>query len=251
MNEKCPSCDADIEYVAGLCKNCGRRLRYTTFDFVMRSFAALIAASPLILIGWCTFVSLPDRETSGETIAAEASYRYWVTADRLNRHTCPSTDCGIVGWMFFRQGAHVFEERDGWARVSRYYDALCVNGRSEYVDSGASRCDPDNGIIDGSFAEWVAIDFLSENRPTDPAADATGVEALVSGSDDFQRYRAVFARSAQSLMSSEQCSEADLRRGWRKSTLNYRNQPIYFLYCGGLTVSNRLYLNTETGEIFR
>lgn len=38
--------------------------------------------------------------------------------------------------------------------------------------------------------------------------------------------------------------------GWVKSS-NHRNQPIYFTYCGGSTVANRLYLNAETGEIFR
>ena len=189
-----------------------------------------------------------------ETTPAETSDQYWVTSDRLNRHTCPSTDCGIVGQLFFREEVNVFEDedKDGWARVSRYYDASCTNGRSEYVDSGDNRCDPENGIVDGKFAEWVAADFLSEDRPPDPAADAAAVEALISGSDDFQKYRAAFAQAAQSLISSGQCREADFREwgGWIKST-NDRNQPIYFPYCGGSSASNRLYLNAETGEVFR
>ena len=183
---------------------------------------------------------------------AEPSDKYWVTSDRLNRHTCPSTDCGIVGQLVFREGTDVFEDKDGWARVSQYYDASCASGRSEYVDSGDSRCDPENGIVDGKFAEWVEADFLSEDRPPDPAADAAGVEALISGSDDFQKYRSAFAQAAQSLISSGRCREADFRElgGWIKST-NNRNQPIYFIYCGGSTGSNRLYLNAETGEVFR
>ena len=194
----------------------------------------------------------PNRSPVGTT-NAEPSDKYWVTPDRLNRRTCPSIDCGIVGWLSFREGTNVFEDRDGWARVSRYYDASCANGRSEYVDSGASRCDPENGIVDGKFAEWVSADFLSEDPPSDPAADATGVAALISGSDDFHKYRSAFAQAAKSLISSGQCREADFRElgGWIKSTLKYRNQPIYFIYCGGSTVSNRLYLNAETGEVFR
>ena len=32
-----------------------------------------------------------------ETTPTETSEQYWFTSDRLNRHTCPSTDCGIVG----------------------------------------------------------------------------------------------------------------------------------------------------------
>ena len=183
---------------------------------------------------------------------SESSNKHWVTSDRLNRRTCPSTDCGIVGQFFFREGTDVFEDKDGWARVSRYYDASCANGRSEYVDSEDSRCDPENGIVDGKFAEWVFADFLSEDRPPDPAADATGLEVLVAGSDDFQKYRGAFAQAAQSLISSGQCREADFRKwdGWMKS-VNDRSQPIYFIYCGGSKVSNRLYLNTETGEVFR
>ena len=183
---------------------------------------------------------------------SESSNKHWVTSDRLNRRTCPSTDCGIAGQFFFREGTDVFEDKDGWARVSRYYDASCANGRSEYVHSEDSRCDPENGIVDGKFAEWVFADFLSEDRPPDPAADATGLEVLVAGSDDFQKYRGAFAQAAQSLISSGQCREADFREwgGWMKS-VNDRSQPIYFIYCGGSQVSNRLYLNTETGEVFR
>ena len=183
---------------------------------------------------------------------SESSNKHWVTSDRLNRRTCPSTDCGIVGQFFFREGTDVFEDKDGWARVSRYYDASCANGRSEYVDSGDSRCDPENGIVDGKFSEWVFADFLSEDRPPDPASDAAGLELLLARSDDFQKYRGAFAQAAQSLISSGQCREADFREwgGWTKS-VNDRSQPIYFIFCGGSTISNRLYLNAETGEVFR
>ena len=97
--------------------------------------------------------------------AAGVSDRYWVTTDRLKRRTCPSTACGIVGQLFFREGTTVYEQTDGWARISNYYTASCVNGRNEYVDSGNSRCTPDNGIVEGKFAEWVSADFLSQDRP--------------------------------------------------------------------------------------
>ena len=81
--------------------------------------------------------------------------------------------------------------------------------------------------------------------------DATGLKVLLAGSDDFQKYRGAFAQAAQSLISSGQCQEADFREwgGWMKS-VNDRSQPIYFIYCGGSKASNKLYLNTETGEVF-
>ena len=215
-----------------------------------RGLVGMVVA-PLLVTALLTACAEQPTSSPVETTHAEPSNKYWVTSDRLNRHTCPSTDCGIVGQLFFREGTDVFEDKDGWARVSQYYDASCANGRSEYVDSGDSRCDPENGIVDGKFAEWVEADFLSENRPPDPAADATGVEALISGSDDFQKYRTAFAEAAGSLIVSGQCRAEDFREigGWVKSTLTYRDQPIYFTYCQNSRV--RLYLNAETGEVFR
>ena len=210
-----------------------------------------------VLIG----VTGPSPETSETAMpevnerpwaAPEGDERLWVTSERLNRRTCPSESCGVVGQLFFREGVTVREERDGWARITQTYDASCVGGRSEYVDTGNAACDPANGIADGQFAEWVSMEYLSETRPPDPAAGASGIEELVSGSDDFSRYRTAFAEAAQSLIAQRRCTERDFRDmgGWVKST-SHRNQPVYFTYCGGATVANRLYLNADTGEIFR
>ena len=70
------------------------------------------------------------------TLPAYASEKAWVTSERLNRRTCPATSCGIVGRLFYREGVQVLEKRDGWVRVTKYYDASCYNGQSEYVDAG-------------------------------------------------------------------------------------------------------------------
>ena len=193
-----------------------------------------------------------ENETNPENAESLHNNRYWVTTDRLNRRTCPSTSCGIVGRLFFREAVVVYEIRDGWARISNYYDASCVNGVSQYVDSGNARCLSENGIINGSFAEWVSEQFLSRQRPPDPVADATAIEALVAQSDDYHVYGSAFVAAARSLISSETCTTDDFREigGWVKST-NHSSEPIYFTYCGGFTLTNRLYLNAVTGEMFR
>ena len=177
---------------------------------------------------------------------------YWVSSQRLNRRTCPSVKCGIVGQFFFRAGVKVLERRGGWARITELYHASCVGGRSEYVDSGNDACKISNGISDGKFAEWVSAEYLAADRPRDPAADASKAEELVVGSDDFARYRTAFTKAAESLIERRRCSEQDFREmgGWVKSS-SHRNQPIYFTYCGDATVANRVYLNADTGEIFR
>lgn len=151
----------------------------------------------------------------------------------------------------FREKVTVFEERNGWARVSQPYDASCRNGKSAYVDKGNADCTESNGIVQGRFAEWVSTKYLDKERPADPSEGATGDYALVKGSDDYGTHKDAFARAASKLIRSGQCTEHDFKDvgGWMKST--NRRGPIYFTYCGGMHASNRLYLNAATGEVFR
>jgi len=185
-------------------------------------------------------------------LVASAGERYWVTSDYLNRRTCPSSSCGIVGKYQFREAAELEEISGGWARVTGYYDASCVDGRSKYVDSGNSDCTEINGIKDGEFAEWVVAKYLSKTRPADSAAHATGIAALVKGSDDFVQHKTAFVNATQRLLSDRRCTDADFREmgGWFKSS-THANQPIYFTYCGGMKSSDKIYLDVGSGRIFR
>lgn len=185
--------------------------------------------------------------------SALAADTLWVTAERLHRRTCPDTQCGSVGWLFYREQAIVYEKKGGWGRVSKYYDASCNNGVSEYVDTGNAKCATANGISGGKFAEWVSLDYLAATRPPDPGVGAAGFEKLVSGSDDYRQYKSAFVAAAKKLIANGRCTSDDFEQagGWTKSTTTYRNKPVYFVYCGAFTLSNRLYLNASTGEIFQ
>lgn len=194
---------------------------------------------------------VPQSDHGGDEARANTTVpQMWVTSDRLNRRTCPDERCGIVGVYMFREAANVIEERGGFVRVTPYYDAACTINGSSYVEKGNAACSPANGIANGKFAEWVSKSFLSAARPDDPAKRATALEQLISGSDDFRTYRAVFASAAQKLIASGECTEADFieQGGWMKST-NDPNAPVYFTYCGGMTLANRIYLNAATEKI--
>src|SRR5690606_14523824 len=132
--------------------------------------------------------------------ADEPTPSHWVTTQSLTRYTCPSTGCGVVGEHYYRQGLDILEERNGFARVTKYYDASCTNGQSDYVDSGPAGCTNVNGIENGQFAEWVETSALSTERPADPAEGTTGTAALVASSDDFDIYRAQFVQAAERMM---------------------------------------------------
>ena len=212
----------------------------------------LAAAMVAVVIVSCS-PALSDNEDRSAGTAETGDDRLWVTMKYLDRHTCPSDRCGVVGRLFFREAANPLERRDGWVRISQPYDANCRNGESRYVDDGDALCISSNGIVDGHFAEWVKAEALSADRPRDPAETATIDEALVAQSDDFAQHRRAFVVATQSLIADGRCAAGDFEEmgGWLKATGENRNAPVYFTYCGGMTISNRLYLNVETGEIFR
>lgn len=186
------------------------------------------------------------------SLAARAAPDTWVTVDNLNRRTCPASTCGVVGQLIFREKATVLEQRGGWARITEYYDPACIDGISKYVDSGNEKCVAANGISDGKLAEWVATKYLSRTRPEDPARNAAAKYDLVMHSDDFRLHKDAFAEAANKLIEAGRCSRRDFNEmgGWMKSN-DYRNQPVYFTYCGGMRLSNKIYLNAATGEILR
>jgi hypothetical protein len=186
------------------------------------------------------------------SITAHAKHDGWVTVDNLNRRTCPASTCGVVGVLKYREKVTILEEKDGWARISNYYDASCNNGLSEYVDSGNKKCVASNGIKNGMFAEWVSAQYLSSTRPADPAENASADYDLVRGSDDFRIYKDTFSKAAEKLIASGRCSAKDFKDmgGWMRSN-THGSKPIYFTYCGGMRSSNKVYLNAATGEVSR
>lgn len=187
----------------------------------------------------------------GGASSALADAKLWVTSDRLDRRTCPSVECGSVGQLMFREAATVFEVKGKWSRISKFYSASCTLGQSDYVDMGNKACTKANGVIDGKFAEWVESKYLSTKRPTDPAEGASGDAELVKDSDDFRLHSAMFAKAARELINTGTCIEGDFREmgGWMKSTTKGPN--AYFTYCGGMTISNKVYLDISTGQTSR
>ena len=212
---------------------------------------SLIAIAFFVSLSSCTATNSPKQsEIISEPASTEKAL--WVTSDRLNRRSCPNEKCGSVGQLFFRESATVYEEKNGWARITKYYDANCQSGKSLYVDSGNAKCTKENGITDGQFAEWVSTAHLSATQPPDPAANASGDYALVKSSDDYRKYKDIFAQSAKALIGDGTCSASDFQEmgGWMKS-ITHRNKPIYFTYCGGMTLQNKVYLDASSGQTFR
>lgn len=90
----------------------------------------------------------------------------------------------------------------------------------------------------------------AEQRAAD--ARAAAAQRMIAGSDDLDEHSAVFARVATDLVTNGTCTETEFvtNGGWVRST-TFGSRPVYFMYCGGATVANRLYLDAATGEVFR
>jgi hypothetical protein len=154
----------------------------------------------------------------------------------------------VVGEFYFRQGVDILEERNGYARVSKFYDASCENGVSIFVDSGPAACTATNGIENGMFAEWVEASALSAERPSDPSEGATGWAAVVAGSDDYNLYHPIFAQTAEKLVGQGSCTAEDIREsGGFWASVNLRPRAAYFTYCS----RQKYYVDVKTGEIWR
>ncbi|APE44582.1 hypothetical protein BOO69_15035 [Sulfitobacter alexandrii] len=91
----------------------------------------------------------------------------------------------------------------------------------------------------------------AERREANARA-AAAAQRLIAGSDDLDEHRAVFARVAAELVENRTCTEAEFveNDGWVRST-TFETRQVYFMYCGGSTVANRLYLDAATGDVFR
>ncbi|MEX0605783.1 MAG: SH3 domain-containing protein [Marinobacter sp.] len=163
----------------------------------------------------------------------ESAGDYYVTADRLNVRLAPDASGKATNSLSQRQKVTVFEVKDGWARISRYYD-----GSVE--------------ALSGDVARWVFGKYLSTERPAEAPNQNSPIAVAIKSSDDFSKYRGVFVAASEQLIKSGTCKLGDFKEmgGWWSST-SYKPKPVYFTYCGGMTKSNRVYVNAATGETFR
>ncbi len=175
------------------------------------------------------------------TVAAsptEAQDKVWVTADTVNRRSCPDTACPIVGRLYFREAAEALERHGNWVRVSKYYvDPGCAfSGRADYVREGDRSCSQHHGYrADGAFAEWIHADFLSAVRPKpkpQPKFTAELMDPRIQGIPEVgeggntERDILILRKGALKLLKSGRCSLIEY--GDRSTN----RQGYYFVYCG-------------------
>jgi hypothetical protein len=115
---------------------------------------------------------------------------------------------------------------------------------------------------------WIGADILPEiyetQRGFSPSSDKTviatartytdaEIQDAIAKSDYYERHRDAFTKAATFLLTERHCGRHELREygGFVKAQGGYKEQPVYFTYCGGMTVSNRIYVDVSTGKIFK
>ena len=92
-----------------------------------------------------------------------------------------------------------------------------------------------------------------ESSSTESSADAVIIKAI-EHSDDFHKHRAVFISASRKLIDDGRCSldTLEYNGGWIRSQI-YQGGATYFTYLVGrdATVRDRIYLNVNTGKLFK
>lgn len=154
---------------------------------------------------------------------------YYVTSSSLNVRREPSSKGRISTVLDIGTKVDVLEVQSGWARISEYIE-----------------------FVDGNLAQWVSTEFLADEVPSNMAQVRSGrLEIKIKHSDDFMDHRGVFMSVSQQLIDSGQCSDDDFSqtKGWLASTV-FADRSVYYTYCGGLERDDKIYLDTETKEVF-
>jgi predicted ribonuclease YlaK len=156
----------------------------------------------------------------------------YVVSDDLDVRLSASSYGYKTSELLKAQKVDVYEVQNGWARISEYYD----------------------GLSEGSYkrvARWVKYDKLSHNKPIKEITNfKSPVANAIKESDDFEKYEKSFIEISEILIQKGICTIKDFNNegGWTRSAV--KGKGVYFLYCGGYTLKNKVYFNAITGKSY-
>lgn len=157
---------------------------------------------------------------------------FYVQDRKLEVVELPEIDGLITDYLYKGEKVEVLEKKGDWARISDYI----------VLKEGGPQT-----------AEWVSMSGLSNDEVI--ISDKENQEILDSylvKSDDLKLYQEKFRNSVAKLISEGECEPSDFEElgGWVKS-VRYSERDVYFIYCGGLSLENKIYLDVNTNEIFK
>ena len=235
---KCKACGKEISNKAKACPYCGnpspKKTSLITW-FVLFLFLTIVynMATKDTQKTSSHQAQVIDTEEPKQTISSKT---YFSTVEILNVRLEPNKKGSITSSIYENQQVNVYEIKQGWGRVSKYYNGE-VEGKT------------------GMVARWVFMEHLSKNRPIEKKSNKAKISILeeaLKSSDNYSRYKKYFIKASEDLIKEKTCTVNDFKEkgGWMRSAI-HSPKPIFFIYCGKMIKENRIYLNAKTGEIFR
>ncbi len=156
---------------------------------------------------------------------------FYVLDRKLEVVEQPEIDGLITDYLYKGEKVEVLEKQGEWARISDYI----------VLKEGGPQT-----------AEWVSMSGLSNDEVI--ISEKESIEILDSylvKSDDLKLHKETFRNTVAELISDGGCDPSDFEElgGWVKS-VKYSDRDVYFIYCGGLSLENKIYLDVNTNEIF-
>ncbi|UOE90912.1 SH3 domain-containing protein [Vibrio splendidus] len=156
---------------------------------------------------------------------------FYVLDRKLEVVEQPEIDGLITDYLYKGEKVEVLEKQGEWARISDYI----------VLKEGGPQT-----------AEWVSMSGLSNDEVI--ISEKESIEILDSylvKSDDLKLHKETFRNTVAELISDGECDPSDFEElgGWVKS-VKYSDRDVYFIYCGGLSLENKIYLDVNTNEVF-
>jgi len=171
-----------------------------------------------------------DQQTPIASVKPEV-LDYYVAEDKLGIRESADRDAFVDRYLYKGDPVHLLEKKNGWGRVSAYF---------VYEQGGPE------------VAEWIPLDGLVEEAPViTPEERRKTIQGYISGSDDYVEFEDMFLNTTDQLLRDDTCSPVDFEElgGWVKST-RFTDRDVYFVYCGGLKLADKIYLDVRSGEVF-
>ena len=154
---------------------------------------------------------------------------FYVLDRKLEVVEQPEIDGLITDYLYKGEKVEVLEKQGEWARISDYI----------VLKEGGPQT-----------AEWVSMSGLSNDEVI--ISEKESIEILDSylvKSDDLKIHKEKFRNTVAELISDGECDPSDFEElgGWVKS-VKYSDRDVYFIYCGGLCLENKIYLDVKTGK---
>ncbi len=169
--------------------------------------------------------SLTTREPEPEQT------EFYVLDRKLKVVEQPEIDGLITDYLYKGEKVELLEKQGEWARISDYI----------VLKEGGPQT-----------AEWISMSGLSSDEVIISEQENREIlDSYLSKSDDLKLHQEKFRNTVAKLISEGECDPSDFEElgGWVKS-VKYSNRDVYFIYCGGLSLENKIYLDVNTNETF-